>query len=141
MDTPLVVSEGLEIPAAELQWRFGPSGGPGGQHANKAATRAELIFDLANSAAVPEEVKRVMVPNLGKRAPGGVITVVADDSRSQWRNRAIARERLAGLLRDAARRRRRRIATPLPAAARRRRLLRKRRRAETKGLRRRPESE
>ena len=123
------------IPAAELSWRFDPSGGPGGQHANKAATRAEVSWDLERSPSVPGELRDRMLERLGGRAPGGVITVTVDDTRSQWRNRAIALRRLAEVLTDAARPPKQRIGTKPSRASKRRRLERKRRRAEIKRLR------
>jgi ribosome-associated protein len=142
MQEPLRVGDDLVIPAAELRWRFDPSGGPGGQHANRSSTRVELSFDLRASSAPTEELRARMLRRLGERAPGGVVTVTVDESRSQWRNRVIARRRLGKLLADAGRRERRpRIPTRPTREARRRRLERKRRRGELKRLRRRPESE
>jgi ribosome-associated protein len=124
-----------------LSWRFGTAGGPGGQHANRAATRAEVIFDLGASPAIPEHLKRRMLERLGNRVHNGVITVAADDSRSQWRNRALARKRLEGLLAESLRRPRERRPTRPSAAIRRRRRQQKRRRSELKRMRRRPERE
>jgi len=138
-DAPLRVTDGLVIPAAELSWRFDPAGGPGGQHANRASSRAEVIFDLANSPSVPDGLRSRMLRRLGGRARVGIVTVSVDESRSQWRNRMLARARLSDLLRDALRTPRRRIATKPTAAARRRRIEAKRRRSETKRLRRPPE--
>ena len=140
-DEPLPIGEHIVIPAAELEWRFDPSGGPGGQHANKASTRAEVRFDLGASPSIPEPLKERMLQRLGGRAPGGIVTVVADDSRSQWRNRATARRRLAALLTDALRAPRKRRPTRPSRASRRRRLEAKRRKSETKRLRRRPDWE
>ncbi|MFH1330440.1 MAG: peptide chain release factor-like protein, partial [Actinomycetota bacterium] len=100
MDEPLRVAPGLVIPADELRWRFDTSGGPGGQHANRSATRVELAFDLATSPPVPEAVRARLLERLSPRAPGGVVRVVVDESRSQWRNRQTARRRLAALLAD-----------------------------------------
>lgn len=139
-DGPLVVSGDLVIPAAELRWRFDPSGGPGGQHANKSATRAELSWDLAGSGSVPDDLRRRLLDRLGPRTPGGVITIAVDDTRSQWRNRTIARRRLATLLDEAMRPERTRLATRVPPGSRRRRLERKRYRAEVKRLRREPDA-
>lgn len=138
-EAPLVVTDRLAIPAFELTWRFGPSGGPGGQHANKASSRAELSFDVASSRALPQEIRDRILERLGGRAPRGVLTVSVEESRSQWRNRVLARRRLAELLADALR--------PDPAArrptrparaVRLRRLRAKRARGETKRLRRQP---
>lgn len=138
-DGPLRVAADLTIPATELRWRFDPSGGPGGQHANKAATRAEVSWDVVRSGAVTEEVRSRLLERLGGRAPGGVITISVDETRSQWRNRVIARRRLAAMLDEALRPEAERVATRMPASARRRRLERKRRRAELKRGRRTPE--
>ena len=140
-EDPLRVGGRVVIPAGELEWRFDPSGGPGGQHANRASTRAELRFDLARSPSVPESLRRRMLERLGSRAPGGVVGITVDESRSQWRNRSLARRRLAALLRDAMRTPRRRIATTPSRRAKRRRLEDKRRRSQKKRLRRRPEPE
>lgn len=137
----LVVSERFRIPADELSWSFGPSGGPGGQHANRSNTRAELRFDLARSDVFPADLRQRILERIGGRAPGGVVTVVADESRSQWRNRTIARRRMAELLAEALRQPATRRPTRPTRASQRRRLERKRARSELKRLRRRPSSD
>ncbi|HUG74276.1 MAG TPA: alternative ribosome rescue aminoacyl-tRNA hydrolase ArfB [Acidimicrobiia bacterium] len=129
------------IPPGELTWRFSPSGGPGGQHANKASTRVELLWDVDTSNAVPEELRSRLLKRLGNRVRGGTVSVIVDDTRSQWQNRALARRRLAGLLVDALRTARTRRATRPTFASRKRRLEAKSRKAETKRLRQRPERE
>lgn len=129
------------IPEGELEWRFDPSGGPGGQHANRSNTRVELSFDLQTSPSVPEGVRDRLLNALGLRAPGGVVSVVVDASRSQWRNRVEARRRLAAVLEASLREPKRRRPTVPPAAARRRRMEAKKRRSLTKRLRRPPEAE
>jgi ribosome-associated protein len=139
MSEDLVVNAEIVISDDELHWTFSPSGGPGGQHANRSNTRAELRFDPAASSSIPDNLRHRMLEALENRLVGSVVVVAVDDSRSQWRNRQIARKRLAELLSDAARppappRRR----TKPSRAARRRRLESKRRRSETKRLRRRP---
>jgi len=131
----LRVGERWVVPADELHWSFGPSGGPGGQHANRAHTRVELRFDLGRSTAFPDDVKSRMEARLGR----DVVTVTVDETRSQWQNRTIARRRLAELLEEAARRPRVRKTTRPTRASRRRRREQKRRRSELKRLRRRPE--
>jgi ribosome-associated protein len=120
------------IPDSELLWSFGPSGGPGGQHANRSNTRAELRFDLALSPSIPAEIKEHMLQRLGKRTRNGILTVISDESRSQTRNREIALERLGTILTEAAHRPRRRRPTRPTASSRERRLDEKRRRSETK---------
>ena len=89
VDDELVVTAGVRIPAHELQWRFGPSGGPGGQHANRAHTRAEVRFDVASSPSLRDADRRRLLDRLG-----AVVTASADDERSQLRNRRLAADRL-----------------------------------------------
>lgn len=135
----LRITDAITIPEKELRWRFLPSGGPGGQHANRAASRAELLFDVESSSAFDESTRRRVLARLGGRAAGGVVSVADDSTRSQWRNRQRARARLAAMLREALRAERPRKPTRPSREARRRRLVDKRRRSETKRLRKRPE--
>jgi ribosome-associated protein len=132
----LRISDTISIPADELQWTFSPAGGPGGQHANRSSTRAELRFDVAASRAFDDESKRRL---LGKVGDNSVMLVTVDETRSQWRNRQIARQRLGEQLREALRpdppKRR---ATKPSRAARRRRIDDKRSRSRTKSLRKSP---
>lgn len=123
------------IPGRELSWEFGTSGGPGGQHANKASTRAELNWTIDASAALPQDVKERVSRALSGRITQGVLTVGSDESRSQWRNRSIARKRMAELIADAARPPKTRRPTKPSRSAKRRRLEAKRKRSETKQLR------
>lgn len=129
---------GIMVPETELDWAFDTSGGPGGQHANRSATRVTVSFDLAGSPSVPAEVKEQLEAALIGRVRDGVIVVSADDTRSQWRNRAIARDRLATMLSDALAPRRTRRPTRPTRASRQRRMQAKRRRSEIKRLRGRP---
>ena len=128
-----MVRPGRTVPAAELDERFSPSGGPGGQHANRAHTRVELRLDLATTTAFTEPERARLVAKIGP-----VASVVVDDERSQARNRAIARDRLAALLRSGLTTPRRRIDTRPTTASQTRRLDAKTRRGATKAGRRRP---
>jgi ribosome-associated protein len=139
MDLP--VADAFVIPEGELEWSFTTSGGPGGQHANRNATRAELSWDLAASAAVDDNLRHRLATGLGSRVRGGIITVTAGESRSQWRNRQMARRRLAELLAGALRERRRRVPTRPSRSATNARLKDKRRRGADKRLRKPPEFE
>lgn len=131
--THLVVSRTCRIPLDELEWRFSASGGPGGQHANTANTRAEVRFDVAGSPSLGPRQRSRLLERLGP-----VVRVVASDERSQARNRDLALERLAARLAGALRvQTPRRPTRPRPSAAL-DRLADKRRRAETKRLRARP---
>ncbi len=84
----VAITPSLRIPYSELQFRFSPSGGPGGQHANKVNTRVELRFDIARSAALGPRQRARLLDRLGAE-----LRVVADDERSQRRNRQVAVER------------------------------------------------
>jgi len=132
----LKINETLSIPADELEWTFSPSGGPGGQHANRASTRAELRFDPSTSRALDEVTRRKLLATVGT---GAVMSVTVDETRSQWRNRQIAARRLAQQIREALEPEPpRRRATGPSRAARRRRADAKRARSQTKTLRRSP---
>lgn len=141
MNAPLRIAPGWVIPAEELRWRFDTSGGPGGQHANRSATRVELSLDLAGSPSLPDPFRAVLLARLGPRLTGGALRVEVSESRSQWRNRQIARHRLEAILREALRPRGRRRPTRPTPAARQRRLADKRHRSEAKGRRRPPNLE
>ena len=132
-DDRLVVTDSVRIPRHELAVSFSPSGGPGGQHANKAATRAELVFDVEASSAFSDAQRSRVLAKLGP-----IVRIVADDERSQLRNRALAEERLAAKLRSALHVPRRRRATRPTRGSQRRRVEAKKQRGETKRFRRPP---
>jgi ribosome-associated protein len=132
----LRVSRTCRIPLDELEWRFTASGGPGGQHANTANTRAEVRFDIANSSSLGPRQKARLLERLGPS-----VRVVASDERSQLRNRELALDRLRSRLAQALRVDRERRPTAPTAGARRRRVDSKRKRGEVKRLRGRPRSE
>jgi ribosome-associated protein len=127
------VTRTVSIPRGEVELRFSRSSGPGGQHAQKTDTRVEAVFDVEGSAALSDAQKRRVVARVGP-----VVRAVAQDERSQWRNRELALERLAETLREALRVQRPRRATKPTKAAVERRLDQKRRRGETKRMRRPP---
>ena len=128
------MTRSVVLPLAEVELRFSRSSGPGGQHANTSETRVEASFDVEASSALTEAQKRRVV---AKAAP--VLRAVAQDERSQLRNRELAVERLVEQLRQALKVERRRVATKPTAASRERRLESKRRRSTTKKLRRPPD--
>jgi ribosome-associated protein len=127
------VTRSVSIPRSEIELRFSRSSGPGGQHAQKTETRAEAVFDVEGSAGLTPAQKRRVVAKAGP-----VLRAVAQDERSQWRNRELAIERVVEQLRQALKVERRRKPTKPSAAARERRLDQKRRRSQTKRLRRPP---
>jgi ribosome-associated protein len=121
------------VPDREISLRFTPSGGPGGQHANRSSTRVEATFDVAASPDMPEALRRRVVDKLGP-----VVRVVVDEERSQYRNREIAIERLRARVDDAGRVQRPRRPTKATRSSQRRRVDAKRRRGDIKRRRRRP---
>jgi len=125
------VTRSVVLPLAEIQLRFSRSSGPGGQHAQKSETRVEAVFDVEASNALTETQKRRVVARAGP-----VLRAVAQDERSQLRNRELAVERLVEQLRRALKVERRRVPTKPTEASRRRRLEEKQRRSRTKRLRR-----
>jgi len=130
----LHIRPGISIPLDEVEVRATRSSGPGGQHANVTASRVEASFDVGASSALTEDQKRRVMARCGP-----VVRAVAQDTRSQRRNRDLALERLAGRLARALAVQRRRKATRPTGASKERRLQQKRRRGETKRLRGRPE--
>jgi ribosome-associated protein len=120
----------IELPLGEIELRFSRSSGPGGQHVQKTETRVEALFDVEASATLTNADKRRLADRVGP-----VVRAVAQDERSQWRNRELALERLAEAIAAGLKRERRRRATKPSLQARERRLAEKRRRADTKRLR------
>jgi ribosome-associated protein len=131
----LHVRSGIEIPLEEIEVRAMRSSGPGGQHANVTASRIEVSFDVGASTVLSEGQKRRVMARCGP-----VIRAVAQDTRSQRRNREMALERLATRLDRALAVQRQRKATRPTRAAKERRLQQKRHRGETKRLRGRPDA-
>jgi len=128
------VTRSVSIPRSEIELRFSRSSGPGGQHAQKSDTRVEAVFDVEASTALSDTQKRRVVAKAGP-----ILRAIAQDERSQWRNRELALERLTETLRDALRVPRPRRATKPSKAAVERRLDAKRRRGDVKRLRRPPD--
>lgn len=129
----VVINDRLVLPDAELVWRFGPSGGPGGQHANTANTRAELVFEIATSEVLTEAQRDRLTERYGPR-----IRVACDDHRSQLRNREVAAARLVERVRDGLKVQAKRRPTKPSRGSKERRLRAKRARSDTKARRRRP---
>ncbi len=136
MAAELRVDAGLALPLTEIELRASRSSGPGGQHANVTASRVEAVFDVAASQTLDERQRARLLERLGP-----VVTAVAQDARSQSRNRELALERLAAKLAAALKVSRRRRATRPTRASKRRRLEQKRRAGERKRDRRRPSAE
>src|SRR3954449_1139572 len=133
MEDPMEVTRGVSVPLSEVDLRVSRSSGPGGQHANVTASRIEAVFDVASSPSLTEQQRSRLLARAEPR-----VTAVAQDARSQARNRQLALERLCARLRDAVRVPKRRRATKPSRAARERRLEQKRRAGQRKRERGRP---
>ena len=132
---------GLVVPTGELIERFSHASGPGGQGVNTADSRVQLSLDLATTTALNDKQRERALSVLGDRLTGTILTITAAEHRSQRRNRAAARERLAQVLREA-------LTPPVPRRATKptrgsklRRLAEKKRRSEVKARRRRPDAD
>ena len=135
MPDELSITRGVAIPLREITIRASRSSGPGGQHANVTASRIEASFEVTASTSLTDAQKQRIIARTGPR-----VVAVAQDARSQARNRELALERLRRRLATALAVPRSRTATEPTRAARRRRLESKRRQAERKRERRRPET-
>jgi ribosome-associated protein len=133
VDEGLRVGRDVVIPLDEIELRASRSSGPGGQHANVTASRVEAVFEVEASEALTERQRELLLQRLGPR-----VTAVAQDARSQARNRELALERLRDKLAGGLRRPKPRRPTKPSRAARERRLEQKRRTSERKRERRRP---
>ena len=121
----------IESIRSEIAFRFSRSSGPGGQHAQKSSTRVEALFDVEDSAGLTAAERRRVLERIGP-----VVRAIAQDERSQLRNRELATDRIVAQLREAVKVRRPRRPTKPTAAAKERRLDEKKRRGQTKRLRR-----
>jgi ribosome-associated protein len=125
------VTRSVVVPRSEIELRTSRSSGPGGQHAQKSETRVEALFDVEASSALSEAQKHRVIAKAGP-----VLRAIAQDERSQLRNKELATARVIESLREALRVPRRRVPTKPSAASRERRLEQKKRRSQVKQLRR-----
>ena len=133
MITELKVTTHVTIPVSELEEHFILSSGAGGQNVNKVASAVQLRFDVLHSPSLPDDVRVRLLRLAGHRlTKDGVIIVTARESRDQVRNRQIARERLAELIRRATFVPKKRKATRPTKASTERRIESKKRNARTK---------
>lgn len=135
-DDPLRISPSLAIPLAEIELRASRSSGPGGQHANVTASRIEAVFDVAASEALSDSQRQRILTRLGPR-----VTAIAQDTRSQLRNRELALERLRERIASALVTQRPRRDTKPSRGARERRLAQKKQRGDVKRGRQRPQAD
>ena len=132
----LAVTDTLAIPDAELSLTFARSSGPGGQNVNKLETRVTISFNVRESPTLSPSQKRRILERLAPRiSREGILSVSAQDQRTQFLNRIAAGERMTILLRNALKPRKHRVPTAIPFAAQEQRLQVKKRRSELKKLR------
>ena len=135
----LKIGSALVIPGWELWFSASRSGGPGGQHANTSDTAVTLHWSIEDSSVLSDGQKKRLRHKLRRNVTDqGVLQVSSADTRSQHRNRKMARERMAEQVREGLKRRKRRVATKPSRAAKRRRIKNKRHRAQIKKLRKPP---
>jgi ribosome-associated protein len=133
----LRVDDRVEIPRSELVARATRSSGPGGQHVNTSSTRVEVLWNVRDTQALTDQMRRRLQERLASRIGGdGFLRVASSETRSQRQNRAAAEQRLAELVRRALLVPRKRVPTKRPRAATEARLAAKRKRGERKRLRR-----
>lgn len=135
-DDPLRINASLTIPLTEIELRASRSSGPGGQHANVTASRIEAVFDVTASESLSDSQRERILTRLGPR-----VTAIAQDTRSQMRNRELALERLRERIAAALVTQRARRDTKPSRGARERRLTQKKQRGETKRGRKRPQAD
>lgn len=132
-ESNLFISNNLIIPSAELRFRSSRSGGPGGQNVNKLETRIELLFDVARSPSLTADQREFILKHLySKIDTDGVLRIVSQESRSQWKNKQDAIDKFVLLLRGALKPRKKRIATKPSKTSKAKRIEGKKMRGEKK---------
>jgi ribosome-associated protein len=136
IESHIYISHSFRIPFTELQFKTSRSGGPGGQNVNKLETRVEVLFDVINSPSIPGHYRQRLLKKLSSQIDSsGIVHVIVQDTRSQWKNKQLAIERLVDLLKSAMIVPKKRIATKPTHSARESRLRTKKARSQTKKMR------
>ncbi len=131
MGSVLLIMKGTLIRLSELQFKFSRSSGHGGQNVNKVETRVELLFDVTHSQSLTEEQREAVLNHASSRIDGkGVLHIVAQKSRNQWRNRQEAIERFIGLMQRALAPKKTRRATKATSVSKEKRLEAKKHRSK-----------
>ena len=126
----------LEIPPNEFRFKFARSGGKGGQNVNKVETKVELLFDILNSPSLSDHQRDIIHRNLKSQIDSdGVLHIISQESRSQWKNREDAVRKFTEILQKTLKPRKKRIKTKISLAGKEKRLTSKKRRSEIKKMR------
>lgn len=132
-ETHIPITDTVTLPISELEFTYTTGGGPGGQHVNRSATRVSLMFDVVNSPSLDEASRERLLNRLENRLDSrGTLRITVHESRSQFRNRAIALQRFRAVLAEAMREEAPRTPTKPGRATRERRLNRKKQRSAIK---------
>lgn len=136
METMLEITPNCRIPVSELKFQFARSGGKGGQNVNKVETKVELSFDVADSPSLSDSQRHRLLEMLRSRLDtSGVLRIVSQESRSQWKNREEAVRKFVEVLKKALKPRKKRIATKVSHVSKEKRLDQKKRRGAIKKMR------
>ena len=132
-DEVLHISDNLQVPVSELQYRYSRSGGPGGQHVNRTESQVELLWDVRNASGLSKtqryRIERALANRIDK---DGILHLTASERRSQLQNKKAVTDRFVALLREAIKPPKKRIPTKPSSSAREKRLQEKRHRSEIK---------
>ena len=130
------INQNLEIPPGELRFKFARSGGKGGQNINKVETKVELLFDVVNSPSLSDHQRNIIRKNLKSQIDSdGVLHLVSQESRSQWKNREDAVRKFIELLQKTLKPKKKRIKTKITLGGKEKRLTLKKHRGEIKKMR------
>ncbi len=136
MTEPLIITHTVSIPFSELTFRFARSGGRGGQNVNKVETKVELLFDVLQSPSLSDEERQRVLHRLESRIDSeGILHVVAQEHRTQNKNREEATKKFVALMKQALAKRKKRVKTKPSAAVKEKRLEQKKLRSKIKKLR------
>jgi len=137
MSEKIHINQNLEIPTEEVRFKFARSGGKGGQNVNKVETKVELLFDVLNSYSLSDHQRDLILKHLVSQIDSnGLLHIVSQESRSQWKNREKAIRKFVELIQKAMKPKKKRIKTKVSFAGKEKRLTSKKRRGEIKKMRR-----